>query len=107
MQLSNLIELNLRMNKITTIPMWIRRSTTLKVLNLSYNELREIPIMMSQCPALEILDVSNNWIEELPLVFTIWKDVRELLIAKRRANLRQLETINLTGNPIAYDVSLT
>lgn len=102
LQLSNLTELNLRMNMITVIPHWIRRSKILKVLNLSYNELKELPIMMCQCPALEILDVSNNWIEELPLAFTIWKGIRELLIAQGRTNSRQLEIIDLTGNPVTY-----
>lgn len=106
LQLSHLTELNLRMNKITAIPDWIRRSTKLKVLNLSYNELREIPIIMSQCLALEILNVSNNFIENLPSVFTMWKDVRELLIAKGRTNLGQLEEINLTNNPAEYRQTL-
>lgn len=106
LQLSHLTELNLSMNKITAIPDWIRRFTTLKVLNLSYNQLSELPIIMSQCLALEILDVSNNYIENLPSVFTMWRDVRKLLIAKGRTNLGQLEEIDLTGNPADYRQTL-
>lgn len=102
LQLSHLTECNLRLNRILAIPNWIRKFSKLKVLNFSYNGLNQLPFAICQCPALETLDVSNNWIEELPLVFSIWKQVRELRVAKSQASPKQLETIKLEGNPYAY-----
>lgn len=82
---SNLQELNLSKNKITQLPAAIENLSNLEYLDVSVNELTSIPNEIGQCLYLKRLILNRNLIEELPS--TIGK-------------LKSLEYIDLWSNSI-------
>jgi len=83
--LSNIRELFLNNNELTTIPDGISELHALEKLNLSHNKLSNIPAEIGRLYLLKELDLSDNYISTIPM---------EL------GNLYNLETISLANNPL-------
>jgi len=62
----HLISLNLRRNKLTSLPVEIAQLKRLKILNLSNNQLKSLPKEIALLADLTYLDLSSNWLDELP-----------------------------------------
>lgn len=58
--------LNLRKQKLTSIPIEIGRFTNLQELDISKNKINELPSYIENLPNLQYLDASNNYLTTLP-----------------------------------------
>ena len=84
--LSNLKELYLEDNELTSLPDWIGTLTNLEDLNLNYNKLTSLPYSIGNLTNLKRLSLHNNKLESLP---------------ESIGNLKNLRYLDLEYNPIS------
>ena len=84
--LSNLKELDLEDNQLTSLPDWIGNLTNLEELNLNYNNLTSLPYSIGNLKNLERLYLHDNKLTSLP---------------ESIANLKNLRYLDLEYNPIS------
>lgn len=63
------VELQLRRDKLESVPPEIAQMTNLEILDLSKNKLRELPGFLAQLPRLHTLILSKNQLTKFPLQF--------------------------------------
>jgi len=72
--LTNLISLNLRVNRIISLPSEIGQLINLKKLDLSYNKLTSLPLEFRKLISLEFLDLTGN-----PLSKAEFEKIKEII----------------------------
>lgn len=93
--LTNLKELILSKNELTTLPRAIQKLKNLQALTLESNQFSSLPNAISKLPNLERLFISKNHIKQLPTS----KEILE--------NHPELQWIQATGNPLTDEALKT
>ncbi len=104
--LTQLISLNLRGNRLTKLPDSIGNLTQLESLNLGVNQLTELPESIGKLTQLESLKLSVNQLTKLPesignltqIEFLDLSGNRLNMLPESIGNLTQLKSLILTGN---------
>jgi Leucine-rich repeat (LRR) protein len=104
---------------LTTLPLSLRELTRLVRLNLRANRIESIPFVFHSVVALQSLDLSSNALSEWPLALdaTLLRSCRALMLANNKISLvpslllgelPRLEYISLHHNPLTnYTASST
>lgn len=98
--------LDLSVNKISSLPTNIGAFQLLRSLNISRNQIRELPTSFEQLTKLENLNVSFNCLSHISNGVAKLKNLREVNLAGNQltqfptgfCGLKQLNIINLSGN---------
>ena len=104
--LSLLLHLNLRSNRLTEIPVEIGKVNSIRTIDLRCNGIEKIPNSISKCENLEELLLSQNSLKEIPIEIGNLGSLRKLnlsnnsidTIPKEIGNLSTLEELNLSSN---------
>ena len=107
-QLSNLRELDLSDNQLTTLPEAIAQLSNLRELDLSDNQLTTLPEAIAQLSNLRELDLRNNQLTTLPEAIAQLSNLRVLYLRNNQLTtlpeaikqLSQLEKLDLRGNQL-------
>lgn len=105
---SNLRNLDLSANKISSVPSCIGNFKSLKTLNLGHNRLSRLPEELGQLIKLETLVLCGNRLTQLPAGLNKLKALKELDLSKNRltefplslTQLRQLNLVDMSGNKL-------
>uniref|UniRef100_A0A336KQ08 CSON014292 protein n=1 Tax=Culicoides sonorensis TaxID=179676 RepID=A0A336KQ08_CULSO len=110
LKISEIENVFLHHNKLSTIPMAVLKFTNLQVLDISSNNLTEIPDVINQCPIVTLIAKNNKLTNEsLPKVmFAGGKTIKEINLSGNRLEnfpeqlleLRNLKYLYLGGNQI-------
>ena len=107
-QLSNLRELDLSDNQLTTLPEAIAQLSNLRELDLSDNQLTTLPEAIAQLSNLRELDLSDNQLTTLPEAIAQLSNLRELYLRNNQlttlpeaiAQLSNLSGLHLRNNQL-------
>eukprot|EP01087_Luapelamoeba_hula_P024976 TRINITY_DN9696_c0_g1_i1.p1 TRINITY_DN9696_c0_g1~~TRINITY_DN9696_c0_g1_i1.p1 ORF type:complete len:1325 (+),score=299.28 TRINITY_DN9696_c0_g1_i1:269-4243(+) len=101
--------IDLRHNKLKTLPPQIAKLKYLKMLILSDNRISELPHQLSECYRLELLDLNRNMLTELPLSLTNLPNLKMLQIENNKFQdlprfalgaMQSLQSLDIKGNPL-------
>ncbi|KAF8624639.1 hypothetical protein AX15_005792 [Amanita polypyramis BW_CC] len=100
--------LNLRSNRLQSLPWYFERINNLTFLDLANNQLKKFPLVLTSMETLSFLDLSFNELEELPNDISRLRALSELRVAGNKitrlpstlADLRHLRTLDCQRNRI-------
>ncbi|CAM9189608.1 unnamed protein product, partial [Chrysoparadoxa australica] len=105
-RLTDLTELWLTNNDLTTLPHEVRHLQRLRTLGAACNRIVQLPSVIGQLPCLERLLLEQNWLTSLPQELANCSQLRELRLDHNQLStfppclteLRGLEVLTLRGN---------
>jgi len=97
--LTNLTSLDLRCNKLTSLPQEIAKLTNLTRLILRFNQLTSLPQEITKLAFLAYFDLQDNQLPIPPETLDDPSDVKTIFAAI--AGLKSEERLNQEGNPLA------
>lgn len=106
--LKNLVNLNIKYNKISTIPSSIKNLENLKKLDISHNEIEEIPEELYLMKSLEVLNIKFNMVRWISSSIKGLENLIKLNVSNNRIRgipkelfmMQNLQNVDMSNNMI-------
>ena len=108
---TNLQELRLNSNELTTFPQGLSRLCNLTFLDISKNQFQILPSVMQTCTRLITLSAKDNLLTEIPPWISCLSNLRDLRLARNSeisslpfqiADLKKLHELDLEENDVGF-----